>query len=447
MTNAQNLTTSMKDATETVWRHRLLVVVVFAALLAVAAFIVFKLERQYVAGANVLVVNGNTRQDPTLSSPDLPSIATSTVVLDRVVKDLQLDIPVLIIKKGLTVKPPAYKSSIMRIEYTDEYPERAAQIANGVADELTRYYGEISTARYDADLNALNRELSKESDRIKSISQQMEARGGSAVTAIDDKGNDPVAGRLSALETDRALSGATLQGDIAGAAALAPGSSTDSKQYRRDVLQSDPTYMSLQTAVAASQVALDTDHALYTDQYPGLPAIEHKVQSLRSSLNHEASLAISAPDAYSPAIAANEAAKRKADAVVVADQARVAALDGLVASEEARQAAQTPLETLRLQRDAAQSEYLAISTRRATALADRADALSLGSVVVVDRAIASEVQVGLGRTSLAAVLTLLVLTLSICSAFLADLFDPRMRRIAQIESLYGRPVIATIGKM
>ena len=44
------------------------------------------------------------------------------------------------------------KSAIYRIEYTDSDPVRAVTTVNGVAEELTRYYRETSTARFDDDL-------------------------------------------------------------------------------------------------------------------------------------------------------------------------------------------------------------------------------------------------------------------------------------------------------
>jgi capsular polysaccharide biosynthesis protein len=72
--------------------------------------------------------------------------------------------------------------------------------------------------------------------------------------------------------------------------------------------------------------------------------------------------------------------------------------------------------------------------------------LSLGSVVVVDRALASQAQLAIGTRRLVGLIGLLSLILALGSAFLADQLNPRLRRAAQIESLYGLPVIATIGK-
>jgi capsular polysaccharide biosynthesis protein len=447
MTNAQNLTAKVNTAYKSVSRNRVVVVLVFLALLAVSTLVIRNVQQQYVAGANVLVVNGNTRDDPTLSSPDLPAIATSTIVLDRVEQALHLDVPLLTIKKHLAVKVPAYRTSILRVEYSDSDAARAAQIANGVADELTRYFRQISTARYDADLAALDTELSKQSRRIKEISSEMQAHAGSAVTSVDDKGNDPVASRLTDLLTARELAQATLHGDVANADSSGAIAANSVKAFRHDVLLNDQRYHDLLATASSSELALAVARTAYTENNPEVSSLERKVKALDASLERERRSALAAPDAYSPTLAASEADRSKAEAQVIADQAKVVALNTLIAGERSRQAAQTPLETLRLQLSAAQADYLTMSSHRATALANRADALSLGSAVVVDRAIGAEAQAGLGVHSLEAILALLSLALAFGSAFLADHFNPHMRRVAQIESLYGRPVVATLGRM
>ena len=61
-------------------------------------------------------------------------------------------------KKQITAKSPPFKSSIMRIEYSDPSAALAATVANGVADELAHYYNQLSTVRYDNDLVALDGE-------------------------------------------------------------------------------------------------------------------------------------------------------------------------------------------------------------------------------------------------------------------------------------------------
>jgi capsular polysaccharide biosynthesis protein len=438
---------AVKDGLDVVRRNLTLVVAVFAVLAALAVFALMHIPRQFVAGANVLVVNGNTRDDPTLSSPDLPSIATSTVVLDRVVKALHLDLSLLTIKKHLSVKPPAYRSSIIRIEYADENPTTAALLANGVADQLTRYYGEISTSRFDADLRALDHQLARESARIHAIALELEARGGSAAAPVDDKGADPNAGRLESLQTDLELAKSTLDGDSAALAGAGAAAASSSQAARHEILQNDESYKELQAEISRSAIQLADDQVTYTNDYPEVVSLRTRIKRLDQALAQERSRALQADDAYSPTEAMNAQEQDKDNALVVGDRAKVAALGRLVASEQHRQAAETPLDALRLQWQAAQAEYLSISAHRATELSERADALSLGSAVVVDRAISSEVQVGLGRKSLAAVLMLLALTIAFGSAYLADALNPKMRRAAQIESLYGLPVVAKFGNV
>jgi len=440
----------LHDVYESVVRNRIVVAVVALVMLGAAISYLVLAPRQYLAGANVLVVNGNTRDDPTLSSPDLPSIATSTVVLERVRKDLGLDISLKEMKKGLSAKPPPFKSSILRIQYTDSDGARAAQIANGVADELALYYRDISTKRYDADLTALNAELAKQSDIIRKIDREVTARGGAigdtsaTPGASADSSVDPA--QLSTLERDRALANATLQGDLAHLDSVRLSTGARQQLSQRDVLQNDPLYQNLRTEASADAAALAKMRAVFRPSYPELPALENKVNSLNAAAAAEERRALSAPHAFSPSLSAADADERKAEAVVAGDRAQVAAFDDLIAEQHDRTNSLAPLAQLRLERNAAKENYLAISSRLAAALANRADALSLGSVVVVDRAIASETQiVGLGRGSLSIILAFLIVAVSIGSALLADSLNPRLRRISQVEMLYGHPVIATFG--
>jgi capsular polysaccharide biosynthesis protein len=448
MTYVQSAAANLKDASETIGRHRWLVAVVFIALMLSALLLIDKIPRSYGASANVLVVNGNSRNDPTLSSPDLPSIATSTVVLERVRQHLGLTVPLQVMKHQITAKSPPFKSSIMRIEYSDPSAALAATVANGVADELAHYYNQLSTIRYDNDLSALDGELAKQKTKIESIDARLKASGAVQTSSSnpDDKETGALVDQLNALETQRALANATLQGDSAAAQAIALDAQTRSDISRREILQNDPSYQSLAAGAAKETASLADVRAQYTERYPGLPALQAKVDSLNASVAQEANRALAEPHAFSPALLAALADQRKSEALVAADRARVSALDDEVTRQRQQLAEPVSLELLRLERDGAVAEYRTIAARRATSLADRADALSLGSVVVVDRALASQAQLAIGTRRLIGLIGLLSLILALGSAFLADQLNPRLRRAAQIESLYGLPVIATIGK-
>jgi uncharacterized protein involved in exopolysaccharide biosynthesis len=319
-------------------------------------------------------------------------------------------------------------------------------VANGVAEELTQYYREISTARFDEDLRALDAELTKEQEQARRLDAQLQRHDASLT--VSDKPGDAASSHVADLNASRALAVATLVGDRSHLEAVHTDGARRAKMLRYDVLHNDPAYRDLQASASASGVQLANARAQFTPEYPALPALVEKAQSLQAAMNAEADRALKGSEAYSPLAEASRVEELQAAAVVASDQAKVDAFDSLLAKEHARNKTMPAVVSLRLQRDAAQASYLALSARRATALANRADALSLGSVVIVDRAIATEAQVvGLSKNRLLAMTIALALVLAIVSAFLADQLNPRLSRAAQVEELYGRPVVANFGKM
>jgi uncharacterized protein involved in exopolysaccharide biosynthesis len=377
----------------------------------------------------VLIVNGNSRNDPTLSSPDLPSIVGGTNVLERVQRKLGLTTTLVTMKKNLVAKPPAYRSGIMRIQYTDSDRDRAAMVVNGVADELASYYTELSTARYDADLHALDVEISKQKKRLGSIDAQLSARGGEYLATDDDQAGGSSGVQIGALESQRSLAHADLQGDIARAQAASMGA-------RGDVLLGDALYQQLQASLTKASADLADARSRYTAQYPGLPALQNRVDSLKAAVAQEAAKSRSDAGATPDEV--------KAQGSIGADRAKVDALDEQFAAENQRRSVAGPLELLVLERQQVLHEYQSIAAHRATLLADRVDALSLGSVEVVDRAIPGEAQSGPGPIRLTLIAAFFMSLVAFGSAFLADQLDPRLRRVAQIEGLYGKPLIAIL---
>ncbi len=134
-------------------------------------------------------------------------------------------------------------------------------------------------------------------------------------------------GQLDSLETERALANASLQGDTAAAQAITVDAQTRSEISRREILQNDPFYQTLVTGAAKEAANLADVRSRYTDRYPGLPALQAKVDGLNAAVSQEAARALSNPHAFSPAVVSALADQRKAAAVVAADSAKVAALD------------------------------------------------------------------------------------------------------------------------
>ena len=100
---------------------------------------------------------------------------------------------------------------------------------------------------------------------------------------------------------------------------------------------------------------------------------------------------------------------------------------------------------LAAERTGLEAEYTALAQRRENALANRAEASSLGSVVVLYRAIKADTKLAGGRTRAGVLAVLLILAAAIGAAFAAESLDPRIRRAEEIEELYGIPVVATFG--
>ncbi len=436
MTAIQSIARNIRDARDIGWRQRFLIATIFFVLMGASMLVISRMPTKYQAVADVLIVNGNERNDPTLSSVDLPSLVGSTVVLDRVRRELRISTPLSTMKRRLVAKAPAYRSGIMRIQYSDTDRERAATVANGIADELVRYYGELSTARYDKDLRALDDELSKQKKRLQHIDAQLTARGGAYVPS-DDKDVAGSGNSLNALESQRALANAELQGDIAHAQAA-------SSDMQRTILVDDPVYQQLQTSLSKALAQLADARARYTAEYPGLPTLQTRVDSLKAALTQEANRALASPGYLGPTAAMASSDQSKAQASVEADRAKVNALDEEVARQQQSLSVGSTLDTLRLARDETLRQYQSVAARRATSLADRADALSLGSVEVVSRAIPSEAQAGVGRVFLTFIASFLVAIVAFGIAWLVDHLDPRLRHVTQIEGLYGKPLMASL---
>jgi len=440
---------SIKSALDIIRARQLIVLATLVIGVVVAFFAFHFVPRTYQAASQVLIANESDGRDPTVTSLDLPSVATSTVVLSRVLDDLKIPVTLTSLKKSIKASVGQH-SSIMDISYQDVSPDRAVAVPNAVADELARYYSSISSSRATEDVQKLDATLQEAQKRLQTINEQLASATTQGPFLGTEKPLEALTGRLDELETQRALANATLNGDQAAAGALSASSSTMSRIARHEILQSDDFYHQLASGTSKDAAQLAFDRAEFTDRFPGLRSLSQKVQSEQAFVKAEQRRMLASPDAYSPSQSQSTMDKAKAEAIVTGDHARVTELDGLIATTRARLVAfpqaSTRFTWLRLQQAAAQADYLALSGRRTAAVANRAEALSLGSVVVVDRAVrANTTVVGLGRKQLALATALLIFSLAICMAFLADVLDPRLRRAEQIERLYGSPLIGTLG--
>jgi capsular polysaccharide biosynthesis protein len=381
--------------------------------------------------SHVVLVAENGARDPSVSIVDLPSIATSTVVLQRVRQSLHLPMSLINLKANVSASVLG-RSSIMAIGFRDASAERAIGVSNAVSDELSR----------------LSTELSAEATKLHGMDDAMSSVVAKNPYAVSDKSIDNLTNQLGLLSVQRAEALAQLQGDQALAATTTPDTQL-SKTVRHEILQSDPAYLNVRSIAAKDQAQLASDRAGYTSSFPGLPGAEAKVVSEMAAADDAAAQALANPDAYSPSAAGTAAQHEHQLALIAGDQARIKQLDAVIAGQRSNlddvPTTGATYDQLRAQRDAVQTEYTQLATRRANALANRAEASSLGSVVVLDRAIKADTQLASGRTRAATMALILILALAIGAAFLVESLDPRIRRAEEIEELYGIPVVANFG--
>jgi capsular polysaccharide biosynthesis protein len=394
----------------------------------------------------VLVADSGTR-DPSVGIVDLPSIATSTVVLERVRDRLNLPMSLINLKANVSAGVLG-RSSIMAIGFHDKTAETAIAVSNSIADELSRYYDEISTQRYDVNVNRLSAELSTEAAKMRALDEEMSHVVASNPYVVSDRSIDNITTQMAQLQDERAVASAQLQADQSIANALAPDA-TMSKTARHEILADDPTYIAARTEAAKDSSQLASDLATYTKSFPGLPGELAKVNGENQSIRAEAARALSDPNAYSASAAGSHVQHLRQLALVQGDAAKLKQLNDLIALEQQRlndlPTTGSKYSQLTAQREAMQTEYAALATRRANALANRAEASSLGSVVVLDRALKADTQLAGGRSRAAVVALIFVLAFALGAAFLVDSMDPRLSRPEDIEQLYGIPVVATFG--
>jgi capsular polysaccharide biosynthesis protein len=433
---------------DVVKRRSVIILSVLAAGLALMYSFRGIVPSSFAGVAHVVLVAESGARDPSVSIIDLPSIATSTVVLQRVRNSLKLPVSLVNLKANVSASVLG-RSSIMAIGYRDQSAERAIAVSNSVADELSRYYDEISTQRYDVNVSRLSTALADEATKRHRLDQQLSSVAASNPFVVSDRSVDSITTQLADLSQQRALALAQLKGDQALAATTAPDSSEISKTARHEILAGDPAYQAARIAAAKDAAQLVTDKAAYTSSFPGLPGEVAKVQSESGLIEREASRALSDPNAYSASAAASNASHVHQLAIIAGDTAKLTQLDDLIAKATSSlndiPTVGASYAQLSAQRAAVDTEYTALAQRRANALANRAEASSLGSVVVLDRAIKADTQLAGGRTRVAVVALLLVIALALGAAFLVESLDPRIRRAEDIEELYGIPVVGTFG--
>ncbi len=421
--------------------------VVAAAVLVVGLGlvpVVALLAPAYKAEADILIVS-EALKDTTSSDPSLPSIITSTEVLNRVIDRFGLRTDSIALAKKIKTKLPP-KSSVMSVTYKDSDGRRAANVVNGVVDEAAAYYHQIAMRGYTAVIAALNARIAESKQKIAAADAQLQSASTSNAFYNSDKALDDLTNQVDSIEVTRNQLGSTLAGDRATLAALQRQLRAIEPIVHGEILQKDPVYAQLANEFGRDVADLTSERASFRATFPGLSALAGRVDRERGELTSAAATAIGRGDGLSTSYTQAVVDVGHAAAAVAADVERLRATDGQLASERQHlkdvAGAGALVGTLRAERDAELAKYLTLTQRLGMAEGDAAQAASLGSLVVVSRAVPGKSSLWLWLSAF----LIVTIALATGAAYLVESVDPRLWGIREIESVYGRPVLFRVGE-
>ena len=417
------------------------------------------LGRSYEATASVVAfasadTNAAHGSDPlhdpsaaVITPQDVPPLVHSSPLLAAVSKSVHLE-PRLAatLKKRIRTKN-TLGSEMVALSVTDTQPERAVTTVNAVTQQLRAFESQIATARYDGLIRDLREQLATRAASLQGMDARIAALTESDPYLNPETGASQINQQILGLNQQLDQVAATARGDASALAIAAHRPALARKLAGREIILADPTFRERHTQIGKDLAQRDQTAAGYTSAFPGLAGINDQVAREGSSLKRAERAATSDPALSSTYVAAQLDANKAASAYAN-DRAQVAAisaeLDEARAHLEGSRGETIQLGALRRERDAATTAYAALSQRLASTLADRAQAASIGTVVIVDPAVEATPTLLSQPAALALIIGTICIWLAITLALAADAYDTRLHDRGAVERLYGRPVLTTI---
>jgi uncharacterized protein involved in exopolysaccharide biosynthesis len=449
---------NIKQSLAVIWRQRVVVIATLFIGLVAFGFVVSK-NKKYNATASVLAVSASAQEsavldpskDPTQSAialADVPNLLASSTLVAQVGRELHLS-QAQTKKLASAIKAkPSLGSDVLPVTVTDTEPGRAIAEVNAVVRALAKYEQQIATSRYDLLIGDLNLQLRDRRNMLATLDQQIDALTSGDPYVNYMTGTDSISTRLVALEGQRDQLQALASGDASAAAIMSKRPELTRDLASQEIVQNDPVFQSLRAQYGKDLALLNNQRAGYTDAFPGLTGFKNQVARESDSLAGEQARATANP-AKSAAYVSAQLDQNKSQAAVLNDRAQLAAVQGQIAAMHAHldssHAENLSLASLRRDREAGNQAYAHLADRLAVAQADRAQAASINSIVLLDAATSAEPAL-LSRPPLIAVaLGAMFLWLAITLAFVADAADSRLRTRTTIEDLYGTRVFTSVG--
>ena len=361
---------------------------------------------------------------------------------------------------GLSSSELARHVTVKKIRGTDfltvsavhERPEQAALIANGMAEELGTFYGEMNRAEATSARKFIEEQLGLAQDRLSGAEQalvEFRTRTGAAALPEDVS---RTAQRI--LDLQAVYDAAMLDESTARARAAAIRSRLASQkdaQLASISIASNPVIAQIRDHLTGLELELASLRQVYTDQHPKVQAMLGRIADDRERLRAEGAKALDDTSlGISPTREQFVREMISAEVDAAAARARAAGISPILSRLRAGLSivSDTELTLARLQRDVRNAEQFLtrLSSLRLDALIRENEAGSSGqaAIVVVDPAMAPDRPVPTQLPEMATLAGLLGLFIGAVLALAVENLEDRIRSSRRAQGAFGAAVLAAI---
>jgi uncharacterized protein involved in exopolysaccharide biosynthesis len=416
---------------------------------------------KYTATTSVLMVPDSSQASSILGMSsgtqplrpaDLPSIATDPTVLVRFAADIGETSPIDKLRLHIRAKVSS-DSTIMPVEYTAQSRDKAIAGANTLCDEIVRFYRDVATNRFDALIVDLNGQLSERRNELTKLDSKLAMAAQSypyvdvSVPGAPAIPAGSVFGRLVEIRTERDALGAEMKADAAAARDTSRLIGDASPLAERDVVNNDTAYRNLRDQHAKDLATLKHISAFAGVRYPGLTELRTMVAHEAAMVAAERRNAASAGPASNPVYVAALDSQVKADALYAGDRAKWEAFNAQLEQLNSQMGARnlaTDVARIRRDRSTIETAYATIAERLAKAIADRTEAASTGSVIILDRARSAQQAVFASGGVIAVGILFLTGWLAVTLAVMIDGPRERFNDAHIVQVVYGTTLIGSV---
>jgi polysaccharide biosynthesis transport protein len=447
-------------------RRRLLMVSVFAGVVALVIGITLATPKHYTADVKLIAGNPGAATStgaevqtglPVLNALAIPSTIHSAEtyvelfgerpIVERVRDQLALDTTVLQLSQAVKIKPVT-NTNIISLSATWTDPETAARIANEFAAVFMARETELVQAQATSELSFLAQQMPVAAKRLHDAEAQistfeatnkiadlgaMTASVVSAAAAIDAKSN--------VVELEKRQSDAQIASLTSQLAVTQPSSSNGG------TVTQNPVLAQLRGQLAQAEVQRDTARQQYTEMHPAMRAAERQVDNLRRQIAQTpATVVAQVNTAANPVYQQEQQLLGVARAASASDTAQISelqkqrtAVNGQLATlpNSARRLAE-----LKREQKSAEDVLNALQTKNNDLLVSRTTALSDVAIVEPASAYAAVRSPHIALNTIVGVI--LGLLLASAAAFLAELLDGRIRDEQDVEEELKLPVLVSV---